>query len=122
MNKVRKIALIFAIGLSLCGCGLFKNVPKNNENSTTLSTPAMFGKTAMINLRQLDSICVVDGLSTNLEDWLKSTYVDYETNMPVNRYAFIKVLNEHEEMMYILMPVDTLYKLTKRYVKEVEDE
>ena len=120
MNKIIKLAAIFMVGIALFGCGLCKRVPNNTENQTTLGSPAMFGQTSMITKRQLDSVCVVDGLSVNLNNWLKSTYVDYETNKQIERYAFIKILNENEEMMYILMPVDTLYKLTKRYVQNME--
>lgn len=119
MNNFCKYVAIIALGLTVCACGLFRKVPKDNNN-VTIGTPAMFGQTMTINSRQLDSVCVVDGLSLDLEEWISSTYQDYETNETIKRYAFIKVLGENEEMMYILTPVDTLYKLTKRFVKEVE--
>lgn len=120
MNKIYKYLLAIALGLSICSCGLFRKVPKDNNN-VTIGTPSMFGQTMMINSRQLDSVCVADGLSLNLDEWISTTYQDYETNEQIKRYAYIKVLGENEEMTYILTPVDTLYKLTKRFVKEMEE-
>ena len=121
-DKILKIFLIAAVGLSVSGCGLFKRWHKPAETDVTMGNPAMFAQTMIYNARQLDSMCVVDGLSTNLNDWLISTYYDYETNERVDRYAYIKVISEDEELSYILTPRDTLYKVTKRIVKEMEDE
>ena len=121
MAKLKTLALIAFIGLSICGCGLFRKVPKNTNTNTTLGASAMYGQTYTINDRQLDSVCFADKLSYDLNDWIKSTYLDYETNKIINKYIFIKTLNEKEEMVYILMPVDTLYELTKRFVREVEE-
>lgn len=123
-NKICNFFLILLIGLCAYGCGLFRKAQNGSGNGhTVIGTPAMFGRTDTINARQLDSVCVVDGLSTDLEKWLKMGFYDYETRKVVDRYAFIKTMAENEEMTYILTPIDTLYILTKRYVKEVtEDE
>ena len=124
-NKICNLILVLMIGLSTYSCGLFRRLQgnTNKEQTTVMGTPAMFGRTDTINARQLDSVCVVDGLSTDLEKWLKMGFYDYETGKVVDRYAFIKTMAENEEMTYILTPIDTLYILTKRYVKEItEDE
>lgn len=121
-NKIFKIAVIMAMCASICGCGLFKKVPKQNEgNGITFGTPVMYGQTMLINNRQLDSICVVDGISRDLDKWILTSYYDYETHNRVDRYVFIKLISETDELTYILTPKDTLYRITKRIVKE-EDE
>ena len=119
-EKIFKIIVIAMIGLSTYGCGLFRKAQKT-PTDVSYGTPAMYGQTMTINSRQLDSICTVDGISRNLDDWLSYFFFDYETNMKVDRYAYIKVLSETEEISYILTPVDTLYRITKRTVIE-EDE
>jgi hypothetical protein len=120
-DEIFKFILVTAICLSTYGCGLFRKAqkPSSDEN---LGVPAMYGQTVMYNARQLDSMCVVDGISSDLSKWVSMAYYDFETQERIDRYAFIKVLNENEEMTYILTPVDTLYKITKRFIKEVEED
>lgn len=119
-GKIFKFILVTAICLSTYGCNLFRKAqkPSSDEN---LGAPAMYGQTVMYNARQLDSMCVADSISSDLSKWVYMVYYDYETQERVDKYTFIKVLNENEEMTYILTPVDTLYKITKRFVKEVEE-
>lgn len=118
-SKFFKFIAVAVIGISVAGCGLFRKAGNggNNGNET-----AMYGQTMTYNARQVDSMCVADGISSNLEDWMSMYYVDYETNEQINRYTFIKSMSESEEMVYILTPRDTLYKVTKRYVKEAEED
>ena len=110
----------FVVGVSVWSCGLIWKAQKPAD--TQMGTPALFGETVMYNARQVDSMCFVDGISNDLDNWLSSQFVDFETNSPVTRYAFIKVISDNEEMTYILTPVDTLYQVTKRYIKEVEED
>lgn len=120
-DKILKIFLIAAIGFSAYGCGLFKKAHKPSTD-IVIGSQSMFAQTMIYNARQLDSMCFVDGLSANLNDWLLSSFYDYETSQRIDRYAYIKVISESEELSYILTPQDTLYKVTKRIVKETEDE
>lgn len=115
-NKIFKFIVVAMLGVSISGCGLFRKTPREGDNT------AMYAQTVMYNARQLDSMCTVDGISANLQDWANMFYYDEETKERIDRYTFVKVMNENEEMVYILTPKDTLYKITKRYVKEAEEE
>ena len=123
-NWIYKFILLVCLGLSTYSCGLFKNLFKNTDNgqTTVMTAPGMYGQTMLINARQLDSVCVVDGLSTDLEKWLVMTFYDYETGEKIDRYAFVKIIGQGEELTYILTPRDTLYEMTKRFVKEIVEE
>ena len=112
------------IGLTTYGCGLFRKVqkPTDNGQTTVMTSPGMFGQTDTINARQLDSVCVVDGLSNDLSKWLVMSFYDDETGNKIDRYAFIKMIGDDGELTYILTPIDTLYVLTKRYVTEIPEE
>lgn len=119
-NKIFKAVVIALLCVGTCGCGLFKKTPKNNGGDTVMT--AMYGQTMIINSRQLDSVCFVDGLARELDKWLVVTYNDYETGEAITRYAYVKVIGESDELTYILTPKDTLYQLTKRFVKEEEED
>ncbi len=122
-NGLIKFVISLVVGMCVCSCGLFKCFNKQQQQQTdaNLGTPAMYGYTMTITNHQLDSICLVDALSRDLDDWLSTVYVDNETGATINRYAFIKTLEEDDELIYILTPVDTLYKITKRIVKPEEE-
>lgn len=80
--------------------------------------------TAMINARQLDSLCSVDNLSRDLNEWMQTAFYDYETNAKITKYVWINSISEDIETMYIIVPVDTLYDFTKRIIdlsKETEE-
>lgn len=120
-NSIFKWLAMVAVCAGIYSCGLFKKVTKPTD--TTLGTPAMYGQTFMYNSRQVDSMCLADAISPDLENnWLSTQFVDDETNAVIKRYVFIKIMNDDEEMTYILTPVDTLYKVTKRYVINVEED
>jgi hypothetical protein len=120
-NSIFKWIAMFTVCVSIYSCGLFRRTPKPTD--TTLGTPAMYGQTFMYNSRQVDSMCLADAISPDLENnWLSTQFVDDETGAAIRRYVFIKIMNDDEEMTYILTPVDTLYKVTKRYVKNVEED
>ena len=79
---------------------------------------------AMINARQLDSLCSTDNLSRDLNEWMHATFYDYETNTKITKYVWINSTSENIETTYIIVPVDTLYDFTKRIIdisKETEE-
>lgn len=104
------------MALCISGCRFFEGTNKP-EREIVFGAPAMYGQTMVLNSRQLDSLCGADGLSRNLNDWIVTTYIDYETRDTVYRYTFIKKISKKEELTYILTPRDTLYKVIKRTVK-----
>lgn len=118
-NRFYKFILLAAMVFGMSGCGLFSKLHKDDTNTVTVfGTPAMYGQAMVINARQLDSICTVDGLSPDLDDWMAMSYYDYETGEKIDRYAYIKALNDEYELSYILTPQDTLFTIMKRIVKE----
>ena len=71
---MRKLIVIFF--LLLCSCG----------------TPAWFITNSMqehtyINV---DSVCLVDSLPTDINQWIPLTLKDYEDNTILNKYIFIR--------------------------------
>jgi hypothetical protein len=66
-----------------------------------------------INKQQLDSICLVDTLSS-LDKWIVSSYRDYETKKGVNKYLYIKSLGAEEQIYILSTPNDSIYNIIKR--------
>lgn len=63
---------------------------------------------------QLDSMCVADNLPNNLDQWIKRTYQDYETNVYIDRYIYIKEINDSYEMVYIVTQKGDIFVVSKR--------
>ena len=105
-----KTMVLLAVILMVFGCATTKRVKTNDE----VVFGTMYGYTQVINNRQLDSICIVDVLPRNLNEWTSSNFYDYETGIKTVKKMYIKELNDRNELIYILIPRDTLYKITKR--------
>jgi len=110
---MKQFILILTILFCTVGCGCLKR----QQTDVNLGS-GMKAETLMYNVRQLDSLCVADTLANDLNYWLKSAYVDYETNNQTIKYTYVKHPNTKNEMTYILVPVDTLYQITKRSIVE----
>ena len=68
------------------------------------------------NARQIDSMCVVDALPRDLNEWLSKSFNDYETNEHVVRHMYIKELNNNREMIYLITERGEMYVVSKRSV------
>lgn len=108
--KLRHLLLFAVTMLLVANCCLFRKAPKENN---TEGDAIMYGITMMLNQRQLDSMITFDQLPV-LEDWINAGFYDYETNMRVYKYTYIKELNEDNELIYVTTVKDTLYKVVKR--------
>lgn len=118
-NKIFGLILTLALLFSFTGCGtLSKIFHKNSDNETeiTISTPNMYQVKHEYNVFQVDSMCVVDTLPRNFDGWLRSAFLDYETNQYIVRYMYIKELNNNYEMIYIVTPKGEMYVVSKRKV------
>ena len=106
--------LIFNIIILLCiiAGGVNKCNSGNDENE-----PAMYGYEKIFNQRQFDSLCVADTLNPILDSWISSSFIDYETNEQLVKYVYLK---NDGEVVYTIMPKDTLFLFNKRYVIEGE--
>ena len=67
--------------------------------------------------RQLDSICDVNGMDRNLQNWYVAGMRDYETNENVTQYFYILSLGENECIYRVQKLENGLYKITKRVTK-----
>ena len=101
-NIIVLLTVIFGISAKSCN----KDLDVSEEN--------MYGTEQVFNKRQLDSAFVADTLNPNLENWLKATFVDYETNEKIVKYLYIK---ENTNIRYTVTPQDTLFLYDKIEVK-----
>ena len=126
-NILLKLFACVSIVVCLNSCGLFrcgklfgcKSAETNRSTEVIMKAYA-----AMINARQLDSLCSADNLSRDLNEWMHATFYDYETNTKITKYVWINSISEDIETTYIIVPVDTLYDFTKRIIdisKETEE-
>lgn len=102
-----KITMVVTIICLIIGCGTTRKVTNGG----------MYGYTSVINRQQLDSICVADTLSIAFDGWIPLTFIDYEMNREMYKYMFIKSIEEDNEIIYIVVPTDSLFKITKRITK-----
>lgn len=110
-QTIIKLMMVIAIAASIVGCGNTRKVANGNNG---VVSGALYGYEQIINNRQLDSICTVDVLPRDLSSWSKSSFTDYETQKRLTKMMYIKHLDSKSETIYILVPKDTLYKITKR--------
>lgn len=77
------ISIIIAIVLA-AGCGQTIGVSR-------LSTryPATFTYTQTLTRHQLDSVCVVEGINSDLSMWIRHTMKDFETGSSANQWLYI---------------------------------
>lgn len=108
-KNIFKIILLFVLLLSCFSCGK-RNIHKTEGKSS------MYGYEMIVNMRQVDSICLVDTL-WSIDKWTKTTFIDYETNEPYVKRMFIKDYSDNYEVTYILIEQDTLFRIIKRIGK-----
>ena len=124
-NKLLSLIVLFSIIFSFTGCGLLKKVTNKDNGSDTENvigtTQNMYQVMHEYNARQIDSMCVVDVLPRDLNDWIRRSYNDYETKEYVTRYMYIKELNDNREMIYIVTPRGEIYVVSKRRVVTEEE-
>ena len=117
MMQKRFIVLVFLLLalLSSVACGPTEKLGK--KDNTLFSTGSrMYMTTNTYTNYQLDSMCVVDTLPKDLNQWVKGTYTDFETNAYIIRYMYIKELAIDYEITYIVTPRQDIYIVQKRRV------
>lgn len=53
-------------------------------------------------IEKLDSICLSDSISNELNLWHRIDLKDYETNLLLTKYMYIKILNDSCNLIYII--------------------
>ena len=94
--------------LLIISCGVKK---KASETQPTAKMIVLIDTT--FTKHQLDSLCIADTLSMNLDKWNSIWFLDYETNVVVYEYSYIKNINE-DILMYRVIQDGENYKIIKR--------
>ena len=120
-NKILSMIIFISLTFSFTGCGtlskIFHRQGKNNDTEIVMGTTQnMYQVTLEYSPRQVDSMCVADGLPETFDEWIRRGYLDYETNAQIVRYMYIKELNDNYEMIYIVTPRGEMYIVSKRSV------
>lgn len=110
-NVVLRALISIVLSVGICGCGLFCKQPKDGDNAT------MYAVTMYLNELQLDSLCNADFVPRDFTEWINMSFLDYETNARIYKYAYIKTLEDNNELIYIALQKGDLYKVTKRIVE-----
>ena len=125
-KRFLNVVTLIVIALSMTSCGLVNKIFHNNSDNEPVvagSIQNMYLTTYNFDGRQLDSLCRVDTIPSDLADgWLRKVYTDYETNKPVIRYMYIKELNDNYEIIYFVTPKDDMYVVSKRQVLTEEEK
>lgn len=108
----KKMAAIVGLALMLVGCGVIKKQQESNDyplgTSMKLTCNIQNGKTY-----QIDSLMVADTLP-QLDKWLRSVYIDYETGEKILKRMYIRQYNNGNEAVYLIMGSQEPYKISKR--------
>lgn len=125
MKKIKVLFISFISILILVGCGQTRNMTVTNSNPDVITMGAAVVSTEEGTMRafvyyytpkQVDSMCIIDRLPRNLDEWISERYLDFEYSRYVTKRMYIKVYSEESELIYILIPRENLYKVTKRFV------
>jgi len=123
-NKFLSLIVLFSIIFSFTGCGLINKISNkgNGDKEAVMGTTQnMYQVVHMYTVQQVDSMCVVDVLPRDLNNWISKSYNDYETKKYIVRYMYIKELNNDAEMIYILTERGDMYAVSKRKVVSEEE-
>ena len=108
----KKMMSIVGLALMLVGCGVIKKQQESNDyplgTSMKLTCNIQNGKTY-----QIDSLMVADTLP-QLDKWLRSVYIDYETGEKILKRMYIRQYNNGNEAVYLIMGSQEPYKISKR--------
>lgn len=114
MKAFKNFLLGLLVIASMSGCGLLCK-QKQNTDGQTYGTSMRILYDKDFTYAQFDSICVVDAIPMDLEQWKAYSSRDYETNNVITEYMFIKSLETNAEVIYRLMIVDEdTYNIYKR--------
>lgn len=109
---LKKTMVIVGLALMFAGCGVTKKQQERNDyplgTSMKITCNIQDGKTY-----QIDSLIVVDTLP-QLNKWLRSVYIDYETGERILKRMYIRQYNNGNEAVYLIMGSQEPYKISKR--------
>lgn len=110
---MKKIFIFLLMLFLMFSCKTHQNV-----GEITFGAPIMINLYEMtITQHQLDSICEVDMLPT-YEKWIKTSFIDYETDSVFTKRLYLKSYSEENEVIYILLGEKEPYKIIKRIAEQ----
>ncbi len=106
MGKINKIIAYVLTLFLLIGCGNTHWFCKKSNSGEDINYGSAKTLIAVYNMgitdRQLDSICLADGLSQDFNDWANAFFIDYETRDTVFKHTFVKYYGDDGEAVYIV--------------------
>lgn len=69
----------------------------------------------IFNRQQVDSLCMADGLSANINEWIALSFIDDESKDTVHEFIYIKEVNEDEITYRIIVVDEEHFKINKRF-------
>lgn len=112
---MKRLIPILILLFSFIGCSTYK--PVNIDNEYTFGAKMMNAYEGYYSAYQFDSICKVDDINSNLNDWQKLSIQDYENGVDASQYFYIKSLGKNEIIYRVFMVNDSVYKITKRITR-----
>ena len=104
--------VIVGLALMFAGCGVTKKQQERNDyplgTSMRLACNIQDGK-----MYQIDSLIAADTLP-QLNKWLRSVYIDYETGERILKRMYIRQYNNGNEAVYLVVGSQEPYKISKR--------
>lgn len=99
------------ITIIICVIGLVCCTPKIINQQTQ---PSIQTSEYVLYKTTFDSICVVENISNDLDDWYSIWFVDYETNTPIKEYGYTVCDSADIDCIYKLIIMnDSIYNYTK---------
>ena len=113
--KIKNLILFVGIIIMFISCGVLKKRQEKNDypfgTSMVVTCNIQNGKDY-----QIDSIVKADTLP-NIEGWLRSVYIDFDTEERIIKRLYIKTHKDGTESVYVVMGSKEPYKITKRITK-----
>lgn len=106
---MKKVILFLAFLLFSISCGTQKHVAETQSESVMILLID-----DVFNRHQIDSLCVADGLSVNVNEWIALSFLDDETQDMIYEYVYIKEMKEDEIMYRIIVVDEENFKINKR--------
>ena len=110
-NLFKKFVLAIVLCLSFVACDLLFKTPRN-DNEPTYGSSMLVAYTMNASSWQVDSICQADTLPS-VDTWLKSQFMDYETNEIVTKRLYYKDYGD-TEVVYIITGSTEPFVVTRR--------
>jgi hypothetical protein len=111
-KTIKRILLTTLATLMLIGCGIVKKQQERNDYplGTSMKITCNIENGTKY---QIDSIIVADTLP-QLDRWLRSVYLDYETGERYIKRMYIRSYENGTEKVYLILGSEEPYKISKR--------